>query len=802
MPNPFGTTFESLESPAGPVVDSVHEIPYRRLLELIDSGEGQLISLRAPRAGYGKTMLLSRLREKKKSSITIIPIHLADGRRIEGERVLEEILTQLTESVPGSAGLTKMDLHARRLFAHGLIPMVYSGEVPSQDKEGALASLRERPTEAFDFHNEGAAIAQWTKSQFKVLSPRLSSVLGKASGASTRDTTYWVSRLFDFAIRTPNEPSRTGELMETVFGPKSRFRSGAGFLDGLGSFLNLITLVEPTVLVLDEVDGLSSDSDSALRTTSSLISLWEAAPRMSVVISVNDDVWESAFAPRLPLGLRDRLEDVVIRLKPLTADEARSLVKVRSGDDADRVLQKLDLSSDSLYPRGVLKAARDAWNEESFEKESAQVDAAGELAKEEISEDSPIAEASDKAAEVEESKEPSNVATVIAEASTKVALENEASPFKEFSAPKVSEVANEVKEEVGATAQVVQEAPAVAAAPPEPKKTVYPPIVVRRVEVPKAFDVVRIRPTAQDFSAAEAVAASVPQGFQEVAPPVTSESTPTYASPFEVAPAAKAPETSDHAQVSPFGAAPETVIPAPAQPAAEPPQSSPFEIAAPAAVAPEPPSQVSETPFSVASPSAESVSKEQVVVASSPFDVAAVETASPNLSSAPTSPFETAPSSASPFTERPAAVEPVSPEVNRPFQVDEKATSENQSILPPARTPQPPAMKETPAAAPEVAPAPVETPVAPLVADQPEIERRRVYPSKSPFDVASTPAAPPAQAAQTPPAFTTPPAAQEIASPFEANLAPQAVPPQPEVPKADADAIDELLRQFREHRDA
>jgi len=132
MPNPFGTTFESL--------------------------------------GYGKTMLLSRLREKKKSKISIIPIHLSDGRRIEGERVLEETLTHLTEAVPGAAGLTKMDLHTRRLFAHGLIPMVYSGEVPSQDKDGALASLRERPTEAFDFHNEGAAIAQWTKNQFEILS--------------------------------------------------------------------------------------------------------------------------------------------------------------------------------------------------------------------------------------------------------------------------------------------------------------------------------------------------------------------------------------------------------------------------------------------------------------------------------------------------------------------------------------------------------------------------------------------------------------------------------------------------------
>ncbi|MFT7173525.1 MAG: hypothetical protein ACI9NQ_001746, partial [Paracoccaceae bacterium] len=38
--------------------------------------------------------------------------------------------------------------------------------------------------------------------------------------------------------------------------------------------------------------------------------------------------------------------------------------------------------------------------------------------------------------------------------------------------------------------------------------------------------------------------------------------------------------------------------------------------------------------------------------------------------------------------------------------------------------------------------------------------------------------------------------------PFEANRAPQEAPRQPEAPKADSDAIDELLRQFREHRDS
>jgi hypothetical protein len=41
-----------------------------------------------------------------------------------------------------------------------------------------------------------------------------------------------------------------------------------------------------------------------------------------------------------------------------------------------------------------------------------------------------------------------------------------------------------------------------------------------------------------------------------------------------------------------------------------------------------------------------------------------------------------------------------------------------------------------------------------------------------------------------------------MGSPFEAASSAAAIPPELEVPKDDTDAIDELLRQFREHRDS
>ena len=60
-----------------PLVENLHGDKFDQLKELISGREGVLVSLRAPRAGYGKTMLLSRLREKlRANSVTVSYTHL------------------------------------------------------------------------------------------------------------------------------------------------------------------------------------------------------------------------------------------------------------------------------------------------------------------------------------------------------------------------------------------------------------------------------------------------------------------------------------------------------------------------------------------------------------------------------------------------------------------------------------------------------------------------------------------------------------------------------------------------------
>lgn len=361
MKNPFRSNFESLSGPPNPVVDHLHEAALHRLQDLAEDDEGALILLRAPRGGYGKTMLISRLRTKTAERVTMVPIGLAAASGFNDESTLETFLAAMTGTDPEVGALSRLDLITRRLFALGLIPLVQSGEVPSQDVEGALSSLRESPERVFDFHDEGASVAQWTKGQFKTLSPKFVSAIASQAGASANDVSCWLNVLFRFSTCPPGETGRLGELMDSVFGEMSRFRTGTGYSGAFVSFLKMVTLAEKLVVILDEADGLFGNGDLALKVASHLISIRQAVPSIKIVISVNDDVWESAFLPSLPTGMKDRLEDSEIRLGALDERGVVDLLKARAGGDGERIFRELELGGQEHYPRAVLRKARDVW---------------------------------------------------------------------------------------------------------------------------------------------------------------------------------------------------------------------------------------------------------------------------------------------------------------------------------------------------------------------------------------------------------------------------------------------------------
>lgn len=359
--HPFQALFETFGRLPDAHAEAVNRRAYEKLWQVMAVGTdhaGRCILLKAPRAGHGKTHLLSRIKHNLGNDHEFIPLHPASGSFIDAGSVTADALSRLCRPLPAGGGLCVLDLLVRRLFALALQPLVRSGEVPCQDREGALSALRNRPVETFDFHHPNAVTAHWARENFEVLGPRLALELAQRTGGPLREVMFWVETMFRFAATPVEHPSRSGSLIQSVtraiIPPSQMF-------ERLGALLGLLTQLVRVVLVADDLEGFSADECAAMRFGSFLGSLRHAAERIDIILSINRDVWESAFLPRLSGGLADRLSEVVIELEPLNREEMVALLESRAAGLGDRVFSRLDLSNGERHARGIIRAASEVW---------------------------------------------------------------------------------------------------------------------------------------------------------------------------------------------------------------------------------------------------------------------------------------------------------------------------------------------------------------------------------------------------------------------------------------------------------
>jgi len=359
--HPFQALFETFGRLPSVNAEAVNRRAYEKLWQVMAVGTdhaGRCILLKAPRAGHGKTHLLSRIKHNLGNDHEFIPLHPASGSFIDAGSVTADTLSRLCRPLPAGGGLCVLDLLVRRLFALALQPLVRSGEVPCQDREGALSALRNRPVETFDFHHPNAVTAHWARENFEVLGPRLALELAQRTGGPLREVMFWVETMFRFAATPVEHPSRSGSLIQSV---TSAIIPPSQMFERLGALLGLLTQLVRVVLVADDLEGFSADESAALRFGSFLGSLRHAAERIDIILSINRDIWESAFLPRLSGGLADRLSEVVIELEPLNREEMVALLESRAAGLGDRVFSRLDLSNGERHARGIIRAASEAW---------------------------------------------------------------------------------------------------------------------------------------------------------------------------------------------------------------------------------------------------------------------------------------------------------------------------------------------------------------------------------------------------------------------------------------------------------
>jgi hypothetical protein len=356
--HPFQVLFETLGRVPVAHAEPVNRQAYEILSDILTvpvEKPGRCILLRAPRAGHGKTHLLSRIQHQLGASHEFIPLQAAFGCRIDAASVTDDTLRRLVRQLPASGGLTVLDLVSRRLFASALQPLVASGEVPCQDREGALTALRNRPIETFDFHHPNAVTAHWARENFEVLGQRLSLELAHRVNLPVGAVSFWVDVLFQFAAAPLESSNRVRLLAEAAHG------GGGVGMERLEALLGLLTLLMRVVLVADDLEGFSTDETAALRLAAFLGSLRQSVERLDVILSLNRDIWESAFMPRLSGGLADRLSEVVVELEPLSEMEMEALLESRVPGLGRRVLERIDVASSGTHARGLIRAAGMAW---------------------------------------------------------------------------------------------------------------------------------------------------------------------------------------------------------------------------------------------------------------------------------------------------------------------------------------------------------------------------------------------------------------------------------------------------------
>ncbi len=357
----------------------------------VRKGQGRVILLRAPRAGYGKSYLISRLQPGTGGESFVLPLEFDPEEPLSWKSLFDQVLTALHE--PIAEGMpTALDLIARRTFAMVNAGMLRTGKVPCEQPQEAAAALEARYVELFDFSKPDQPVASWFQEHFERLLPFSTPFIHDESGLSEGEATHWLRALCGYAqAGAEGDPTRLATLRWALKQPESGAvtpsAGGMQFLQAtpdndtfhkekLGELCRLTAACRPLVVVLDHLDGFHRSSDKVLRLANFLSDWRRLAGRTRFVLSVNQDLWEQTFLKTLPSALEDRLTSSQITLGGISREAAEELIRLRLA--AARVPEPVSVhftqslalpqyfaeeAGKLISPRAVLRYAAHAWHE-------------------------------------------------------------------------------------------------------------------------------------------------------------------------------------------------------------------------------------------------------------------------------------------------------------------------------------------------------------------------------------------------------------------------------------------------------
>src|SRR4051812_26626067 len=285
----------------------------RALEELhVLEAQGRVVLLSAPRAGHGKTHLLGRVAQRMSSEAVVATVPWQSAADVSWSGCGHGVLHDLAAAA--SPGVPSLQTVCAGILATLLRRLIQTGRIPSTDPVQALRVLAQDPMALFREGGNARVIGDWMRRHFDQLRIPLAAISNLDNPAVVEERL----RMFLDYVDDPSS-ARLGGLLVQLEEHSA---------DEVPRFLRLLTIWRPLVLVADHMDGLYRDPAAGVavaRMTLALTSL----PGVHVVLSVNQDLWETTFGRQLPSALEDRLNARNITLRGLAEGDARELIALR-----------------------------------------------------------------------------------------------------------------------------------------------------------------------------------------------------------------------------------------------------------------------------------------------------------------------------------------------------------------------------------------------------------------------------------------------------------------------------------------
>ncbi len=286
--------------------------------ERLGGGAGQpLLLLTAPRAGYGKTHLLGRLASAAGGQIVLVPLAFRSEDAITLSSVARRGLEAMARAETGRTGWTRLREACAGVCATLLRRLIASGQLPSANPDQAQRVLAGNPVEIFDVNGSARLIGDWIRRHGMSLKKPLTDLAGQTVAADESTLAAWMSAMLQHA--------QDGGASSTV---PLRTLAADDSQEGAATFLRVLGLWRPVVLMVDHLDAYYRNPDAGLKIAALLLDLAEM-DGVHVVMSLNQDVWQATFGHHLPSAMEDRLTSSQLLLRGLGEADAAELLRMR-----------------------------------------------------------------------------------------------------------------------------------------------------------------------------------------------------------------------------------------------------------------------------------------------------------------------------------------------------------------------------------------------------------------------------------------------------------------------------------------